>query len=168
MEHDDDGLRPSSYLYKFATPFLEWQPENISQHLALAAGGDIDDDQAFMNGGRLVVSQTSLYSFKCAFANEAFYPGNRYMFEVLFRKGQNFKIGICEESCLREPDSAFSDTTRGFAYYSNGQLRHGSKGSGSFYGEPFRANDVVTCYVDLVEGVLFFAKNGEIYGDAFK
>jgi hypothetical protein len=36
-----------------------------------------------------------------------------------------------------------------------------------FYGEPFRANDVISVYVDLVDGLLFFAKNGEIYGDAF-
>ena len=83
-------------------------------------GGDIDDDQAYLTGGRLVVSQTSLYSFKCAFGSEPFYVGNRYMFEVLFRKGQNFKIGICEESCIREPEQAFSDTNRGFAFYSNG------------------------------------------------
>jgi hypothetical protein len=87
MECDEEGSRPTSYLFQFATPFLEWQPEYLSKHLTLAPGGDIDDDEAYNEGGRLVVSQTSLYSFKCAFGNEPFYPGNRYMFEVLFRKG---------------------------------------------------------------------------------
>ena len=118
---------------------------------------------------RLCISRTSLHSFKCAFGTEAeaFYPGNRYYFEVKLRKGHNFKIGICEESCLREPDQAFSDTTGGFAYYSNGQLRHGSKGQGDFYGDTFRANDTIGCYVDLVAGHMFFSKNGQIYSDAF-
>ena len=87
MDCDEEGMRPSTYLCRFETPFLEWQADHISEHLTLAAGGDIDDDQAYKTGGRLVVSQTSLYSFKCAYGNEPFYPGRRYMFEVLFRKG---------------------------------------------------------------------------------
>lgn len=30
MECDEEGSRPTSYLYQFATPFLEWQPDYIS------------------------------------------------------------------------------------------------------------------------------------------
>lgn len=46
-------------------------------------------------------------------------------------------------------DAAFSDSEDGWAYYSGGQLRHGSKGEGSKYGEAFSANDVIGVYLDL-------------------
>jgi molecular chaperone DnaK (HSP70) len=35
------------------------------------------------------------------------------------------------------------------------------------YGEPFKGQDTIGVYVDLVKGVVFFDKNGRVYGDAF-
>jgi hypothetical protein len=51
----------------------------------------------------------------------------------------------------RNLDIAFSDTADGWAYYSNGQLRHQSKGDGPKYGEIFRGKDTIGVFVDLVE-----------------
>ncbi len=66
------------------------------------------------------------------------------------------------------PNSAFSDTDQGYAYFSTGTLRHNSKGSGSSYGEKFKQDDIIGVYVDLVEGLLFFSKNGTVFEqDAF-
>lgn len=94
--------------------------------------------------------------------------GDRYFFEVKFLKGCNFKIGVCKNR--RNIESAFCDTTDGYGYYSAGQLRNGSKTSGKKYGTTFKGTahqDVIGVYVDLVEGRIFFSKNGEILGEAF-
>jgi hypothetical protein len=64
-------------------------------------------------------------------------------------KGSNFKIGV---STSREVlDAAFSDYCEGWAYYSNGSLRNGSKTEGSQYGESFTTDDIIGTFVDLVE-----------------
>ena len=62
---------------------------------------------------------------------------------------------------------AFCDKDQGWGYYSNGQTRHNSKGTGEQYGETFKGKDTIGVYVDLVSGCLFFSKNGRVYGDAF-
>jgi len=129
---------------------------------------NMGSDEELRHDSRLCTSKTSLHSFKCAFGTEPFEPNCRYYFEVKLLKGTNFKIGIAESQCRDEPDVAFSDGTKGYAYYSNGQLRHNSKGSGQIYGETFRCKDTIGCYVDLVEGVVFFSKNGLVFGDAFR
>lgn len=113
-------------------------------------------------------STTSLHSFKSAFGTSPLTPGRRYYFEIKLVKGSNFKIGIALSEARAEPDIAFSDTELGWAYYSNGQTRHNSKGTGDHYGETFKGKDIIGVYADLVQGCLFFAKNGRLYGDAFK
>jgi len=137
--------RPISYLHSFETPFLEWQSDILEEQ---------QDDNL-----RIIVNPT--FAFKCAIASEPFYPGQRYMFEVSLRKGQNFRIGICDGSS----ELAFSETLKTYAYYSCGQARHNSQAH--VYGETFAAGDVVGCYVDLIEGKIFFSMNGTIYKDAF-
>lgn len=116
---------------------------------------------------RLCKATTSMHSFKTAFGTEPLNVGRRYYFEVRCIKGSNFKIGIAESKARSEPDIAFSDGDQGWAYYSTGQTRHNSKGFGEHYGETFKAKDIIGVYVDLVKGVLFFSKNGKIFGDAF-
>ena len=66
---------------------------------------------------------------------------------------------------------AFCDSVEGFAYYSAGQLRNGSKTCGKKYGESFKGTDkedIIGVYVDLVDGRIFFSKNGEVFGTAFE
>lgn len=90
-----------------------------------------------------------MHSFKTCFGNMTLMPGFRYYFEVKFIKGSNFKIGVSKTRRNRE--MAFSDTEDGWAYYSNGQLRHNSKGEGLKYGDIFRGKDTIGVYVDLIE-----------------
>jgi len=74
--------------------------------------------------------------------------------------GSNFKIGISKNKRLTE--IAFCDGLDGYAYYSAGQLRNGSKTSGKQYGESYKGtdkNDLIGVYVDLIEGRLLFSKN---------
>lgn len=109
----------------------------------------------------------SLNSFKSIFAAEPFLSGERYYFEVQFVKGCNFKIGVSSTTTATEV--AFCDYPEGYGFYSAGQLRNGSKTSGAKYGRPYRGHnrDVIGVYVDLVDGKLFFSKNGEVFGVAF-
>lgn len=90
-----------------------------------------------------------MHSFKTTYGNMPLNPGFRYFFEVRMIKGSNFKLGVSKTR--RNLDLAFSDTQDGWAYYSNGQLRHNSKGDGEKYGETFRGKDVIGVYVDLVD-----------------
>ena len=69
-----------------------------------------------------------MHSFKTVYGNYPLSPGFRYYFEIKLLKGSNFKIGVSKS--IRCLDYAFSDTEDGWAYYSNGQLRHNSKGDG--------------------------------------
>ena len=90
-----------------------------------------------------------MHSSKSCFGNTPLIPGFRYYFEVKFLKGSNFKIGVSKSK--RNTEIAFSDTEDGWAYYSNGQLRHNSKGDGAKYGSIFWGKDVIGVYVDLIE-----------------
>ena len=89
-------------------------------------------------------------------------PSHRYYFELKCVRGTNFKFGIAAPEAREKPNMAFCDDQHGFAYFSTGQLRHASKGMGPAYGEKFKQDDIIGVYVDLVEGILFFAKNGEV------
>lgn len=90
-----------------------------------------------------------MHSFKTVYGDLPLIPGGRYYFEIKFLKGSNFKIGVSK--VRRNIDIAFSDTTDGWAFYSNGQLRHNSKGDGPKYGEIYRGKDTIGVYVDLID-----------------
>lgn len=122
-----------------ATAF-QWDLRTKSENL------DLDSEE------RICVSKTSMHSFKTAYGNMALLSGMRYFFEVKFLKGSNFKIGVSKSK--RNLEIAFSDTADGWAYYSNGQLRHCSKGEGPKYGEIYRGKDTIGVYVDLVDVIL--------------
>jgi hypothetical protein len=98
---------------------------------------------------RVCTSRTSLHTFKTTYGNTGLLWGFRYYFQIRIIKGNNFKIGV--SSSRDELDVAFSDTPSGWAYYSNGQLRHASKGEGPAYGEKFSSNDVIGVWCDLVD-----------------
>ena len=98
---------------------------------------------------RICTSRTSMNSFKTAYGNVGLLPGFKYHYAVRIIKGSNFKIGV--SSTRHTLDAAFSDTDDGWAYYSGGQLRHGSKGEGPKYGESFQAHDVIGVYIDMQE-----------------
>ena len=107
---------------------------------------------------RVCTSRTSLHTFKTTYGTIPMIPGQRYHFSVRIVKGSNFKIGV---STTREVlDAGFSDGPMGWAYYSNGSLRHDSKLQGPQYGESFTAEDVIGTFVDLVEVSIYSLVEG--------
>ena len=173
--------RSKSYLSKFIHINFDWDKQYLSQYLQTDLSEeerrayfeyDWDEVSDFIPdityiSQRQCKATTSLHSFKSAFGTTEMTPGQRYYFEIKCVKGSNFKIGICLSGARTEPDMAFCDKDQGWGYYSNGQTRHNSKGTGEQYGETFKGKDTIGVYVDLVSGCLFFSKNGRVYGDAF-
>ena len=62
---------------------------------------------------------------------------------------------------------SFSDTEKGWGYYSSGYLRHNSGGSGPVYGQSYREGDTIGVFVNLVDSLIFFSKNGKIFKTAY-
>lgn len=153
------GFATPEYLNSFMHMALFWDENQISSNLKL--NSDYDP--------RIASCKASLISFKSAYSSAPFLPGDRYYFEIKFLKGCNFKVGVSKTT--RNVECAFCDTSDGFGYYSAGQLRNGSKTGGKKYGQPFKGTgnqDTIGCYVDLIDGRIFFSKNGEILGSAFE
>ena len=88
--------------------------------------------------GKICRSINQEHCFKSAFGTEALERNHRYFFEIKCVRGTNFKFGIATELAKKTPNMSFSDTDQGFAYFSNGALRHASKGSGARYGDKFK------------------------------
>lgn len=47
-------------------------------------------------------------------------------------------------------------------------MRHNNGGAGESYGGTYTQGDTIGVYVDLIEGTLFFSKNGYVHRIAFK
>ncbi|CDW75184.1 spry domain containing protein [Stylonychia lemnae] len=133
-----------------------WDQDKSSKKLI------IDDDQ-------LTVKVKDGSGFKTSFGDQVslvelskfiqpFNEGGRYYFQVQLNQGNLVKIGVSRKDILS--DSAFSDTSTGWAIY-NGELRHNSNSSGPKYGSSIQAGDVIG-------GTLSFSKNGRNWGVAFK
>lgn len=115
--------------------------------------------------GKVCRATNQEHCFKTAFGTEALLPGHRYYFEIKCVRGNNFKIGIATEQAKRQPNQAFCDTAAGFGYFSTGSLRHSSKGHGPYYGQTYKQDDHIGVYVDLVSGLIFYSKNGNVYSN---
>ena len=106
---------------QFTPVSFYWDPKCLSDHLEFDRPEDfVSEGRHELVGSRVCRVTTSLHSFKSAFGDLPLEPNNRYYFEVKCLSGNNFKIGICEVEALRDPNVAFSDTEKGFSYYSNG------------------------------------------------
>jgi hypothetical protein len=137
-----------SYLNKFTDTYLDWK--NWSN--------DLERDFQRLK------CRTSLNSFKSVFTDSL--PRYSCKFSIRILRGSNFKIGISESTNCCE--NAFSDLPGGMAFYSMAQLRNGSASQGKHYGTPYRANDLVTVYVDRQLGCVFFAVNDAMFEKAFE
>ena len=151
------------YLNSFERISFEWDTTCRSSHLEQLQSVSQLCAQLVEPTGKVVRATNNEHCFKSAFGTEELLPSHRYCFAIKCIRGTNFKFGIATEQAKKTPNNAFSDTDQGFAYFSTGSLRHASKGSGVLYGDKFRQDDVIGVYVDLVDGILFFSKNGDIF-----
>mmetsp|Transcript_24082 Transcript_24082/g.27273 ORF Transcript_24082/g.27273 Transcript_24082/m.27273 type:complete len:179 (+) Transcript_24082:194-730(+) len=105
-------------------------------------------------------------SFKTCLGALKMLPGRRYYFELKITHGSYFKIGVTKSK--ESLDKAFSDFKTGWAYYKTGQLRNNSNGSGPNYGENFGQGDTIGVFLDTIDGILGFTKNGKYFGTAYQ
>ena len=149
------------YLNSFWRINFDWDENFVSDSLKLMKSDSQTIDCAIplqSDTGKICKAINQQHFFKTAFGTHPLEPNGRYYFEIRCLKGTNFKIGIATEKARSATDQAFSDTADGYAYFSNGQLRHNSKGQGPLYGEPYKEEDVIGCYVDLIDVSLSFRK----------
>jgi len=118
-----------------------------------------------LSNNRLTVSSVDSNGFKSALGTTVFKAGRKYYFEVTITKGKLIKLGVARPDANLE--EAFCDGSKGWALY-NGELRHSSNSTGTKYGTPFKENDIIGVYLDMIEGTLSFSKNGKLLGEAFK
>jgi len=114
---------------------------------------------------RTISCSQSPGQFKTVLGDTPLVRGARYFFEIKIEGGSTFKIGVARREANVE--TGFSDSPLGWAFFSQGQLRHNNGGDGPLYGKPFKQGDTVGVYVDLIEGRLLFAKNGEVFPVAY-
>ena len=77
------------------------------------------------------------------------------------------KIGVTTKKEFNM-NSAFCDYEFGYAYYGVGQLRHESNSIGANYGKKFKNYGVLGVCLNMINGTLSFALDGEYWGVAFR
>eukprot|EP00347_Sterkiella_histriomuscorum_P015271 403357661 len=173
MDFEKINYPSETYVTQFDRLFFSWDAQFMSPWLKMDTSG------AFLEDGTpasLAITCKQTLSgaptlncgnqFKSVLGNQPFPQGYRSYFEVKINKGSNFKIGIAGRKC--EINLAFSDGKEGWAYYSGGFLRHNSGGDGPKYGVAYSDNSIVGVYVDLIEGKLFFSKDGRMMPIAYE
>ena len=126
-----DELIDLSFFTK-SEPKPKHSPEYLSQFTfyaynfdASAKSDNLKVFEADEPSGGVVLSQTSLNSFKTIYADQPFPRGTRNYFEIRFLHGCNFKVGVSLSNDVVE--NAFCDSSDGYGLYSAGCLRNGSK-----------------------------------------
>ena len=78
------------------------------------------------------------------------------------------KVGVTKATEVPQ-NTAFSDFETGFAFYTVGQTRNESDGSGLLYGTALKSEEAHTIVMELVmgEGEIRFSLDGNLYGSAF-
>ena len=113
--------------------------------------------------------------FKNVIGTLALRPNHIYSFSFQIITALTCKVGVIKKSAIDALQSegkdlvgAFSDTKDGYAVFSNGQPRKGTKKDAQMPSKPFfrsfTPGDVVSVVFDGVEGRLNFYLNGEMGG----
>jgi hypothetical protein len=133
-----------------------WDKENSSPAISLSK--DIRSASLY----------ESEYQYRNMYGNYGFKSGIHYWEIIIDSRSQNeIKLGVASE--LRPySGSAFCDFKTGWGFYGLGELRHNNDSSGVKYGRKFRKNGIVGVCLNMINGTLSFALNGECFGAAFK
>ncbi len=145
-------------IYGFLSDFHEfgWDPENSSKEIIFSP----DYRHAFLCEAN--------YYFRTIVSNRPFTEGVHY-WEIVAdsRTEHELKVGVTTQQSFNV-NSSFSDYEFGFAYYGLGQLRHSSNALGIPYGKPFKKRGILGVCLNMNNGTLAFALDGEYMGVAFE
>ncbi|CAD8184549.1 unnamed protein product [Paramecium octaurelia] len=120
------------------------------------------------NGDTSVFLKESSYIFRTVLGDQGFETGVHYWEIEADSKTENeLKIGVCQGNAINL-NAAFCDLNQGFAYYGLAQLRNGSNASGQTYGKRFKKEGILGVCLNMLNGTLSFALNGEYMGIAFR
>ncbi len=145
-------------IYDVTSKFMEfsWDPENSSKEIQFS----YDYRQVFLGEAN--------YYFRTVIANRPFMEGVHY-WEIIAdaRTEHELKIGVTTQQKFNV-NASFSDYDFGFAFYGLGQLRHGSNSVGRNYGKQFKKKGILGICLDMEQGSLSFALDGEYLGVGFE
>ena len=108
------------------------------------------------------------YYFRTIISDRPFSDGVHY-WEIIAdsRTEHELKVGVTTQQTFNV-NSSFSDYEFGFAYYGLGQLRHNSNAVGKSYGKMFKRRGILGVCLNMNNGTLSFALDGEFMGVAFE
>ena len=120
-------------------------------------------------GGEKCILNEASYLFRSIIADQPFKIRSVYYWEIHgnAQTENEMKIGVTTNNKFSS-STAFCDHDFGFAYYGTGQLRNGSNSSGNKYGKAFKSAGILGICLNMFEGTLSFALDGEYFGVAFK
>lgn len=120
------------------------------------------------NNDKSVLLKENAYMFRTVISDVPMMSGIHYWELHADPTTENeLKIGITTKRDFNY-NTAFCDYEFGFAYYGLGQLRHNSNSLGGVYGKKFKKTGVLGCCLDMNQGTLSFALDGEYWGEAYK
>lgn len=158
VEESKDHSRLNIPMFGFLSEFHEfcWDSDNSSKEIVFSH----DYRHAFLC--------ESNYYFRTVISNRPFSDGVHY-WEIIAdsRTEHELKVGVTTQQTFNV-NSSFSDYDFGYAYYGLGQLRHGSNAVGKPYGKQFKKKGILGVCLNMNQGTLSFALDGEFMGVAFE
>lgn len=130
----------------------------------------LNDNTRIQNN--IITSLTSIGPYKNIYGNIELIPDNKYSFSFRIINSLTCKIGVIKKEKLEElkkeqnTKNVFSDFKEGFAIFSNGNSRNGSKNdlNSQKFCRGFSVGDIISVYFDGVNGSLEFFLNGKFVG----
>lgn len=130
----------------------------------------LNDNTRIQNN--IITSLTSIGPYKSIYGNIELIPNNKYSFSFRIINSLTCKIGVVKKEKLEEikkvPNNknVFSDFKEGFAIFSNGNSRNGSKNdlNSQKFCRGFCVGDIISVFFDGINGGLEFFLNGKYCG----
>ncbi len=118
----------------------------------------------------IITSISSRGPYKNVYGDFDLLPHNKYSFSFRIINALICKIGIIKKDKLEEKkktfQETFSDFPEGFALFSNGNTRNGSKNdiNSQKFCRPFCLGDIISVFFDGKNGILEYYLNGKFCG----
>jgi len=120
------------------------------------------------NNKKTVFLKENAYMFRSVISTTPMTGGIHYWEIIADPRTENeLKIGVATRRDFNY-NTAFCDYDFGFAYYGLAQLRHGSNSVGGPYGKKFKKTGVLGVCLNMNQGSLSFALDGDYWGEAYR
>ncbi|CAG8624126.1 4058_t:CDS:10, partial [Acaulospora morrowiae] len=94
---------------------------------------------------------------------------DRYAYEVILCTDGLIQVGWATKDCVFDPENGrgVGDDKHSYSYDGHRKRRWHDQENNNGYGETWLIGDIITCAIDVNEGIITFYRNGESMGVAF-